>query len=65
MPDEWLRVNDIAHEFSVGSDTVRRWLRSDKNPDGIPATLIGTTYQIKKIDYEKWKRRREGRRKKT
>lgn len=61
MPEEWLEVKDIAYELRVGADTVRKYLNT---PDGMPATLIGTSYRIKKTDFEKWKRTREGRKKK-
>lgn len=65
MAEEWLDTKDIAREMDVGADTVRRWLKSPKNPEGIPATLIGKSYRIKKRDWNLWKQQREGERKRS
>lgn len=65
MAEEWLDTKDIAREMNVGADTVRRWLQSEKNPEGLPARRIGKSYQIRKHVWESWKQQQEEKRRRS
>jgi len=46
MSGEWLTTEEIAETLKVGSETVRRWIRSRK----LPAQNIGGTYRVRRAD---------------
>lgn len=62
MAEEWITVNTISAELGVSTESIRKYLNK---PDGIPATLVGNSYRIKRQDYEDWQRRQQGKKKKT
>lgn len=53
---EYLTTEEIAEILKVNIVTVRRWIQGKK----LPATFIGKSYRVKKADFEKFLKDREG-----
>lgn len=53
---EYLTTEDISQVLKVDIVTVRRWIKGHK----LPALYIGRSYLVKKEDYDKFLKDREG-----
>lgn len=53
---EYLTTEEIAELLKVNIVTVRRWIKGKK----LPAMYIGKSYRVKKKDFEKFLKDREG-----
>ncbi len=50
MSDEWLTVEEIAQQLKLHPDTIREYIRKKQ----LPAFRFGTSYRIKRVDYDKF-----------
>ena len=59
--NEYLTTEEIAELLKVNIVTVRRWIKGKK----LPAMYIEKSYRVKKTDFEKFLKDREGTKEET